>query len=172
MPLCGINEGLLKGDCSFLIGGIESFAVANRKDVIGFTDSDLDGIYDTVQMSTAGTAGTAKFYLFETTKNSSNYTTVLTPGASTNIIHTVDLFVPRSDQSARDIAVGLSLGEFVIIAKTRMQKQIVLGWPNGLTATAGDVNSGVAESDLSSVHITLAAANFDYGVEFSGTIPL
>ena len=170
MP-CLINSGLSKDQCSYLIGGVNNIYIANKSDVINFTDTDLDGIFDSVVMNT--TSGTGKFYKYETAKNTSSYSAVLTVnGGVKNILQTVDFFVPRADQIARDLADKLSLGTFVAIVQNRMGKYIVLGILNGLEATVGELNSGVAETDSASLHITLSGTELDYGHEFDGSIPL
>lgn len=166
---CKINKGLNKADCQFLIGGVKNIYLANFEDITSFTDNNSDNILDTVTMSTSGLV----FYKFETAKNTSSYTTVLqVNGGVKNVLHTVDLFVPNNSQESRDLLELLSLGTFVAIVEDRMGKKIVLGKLNGLEATVGDFNSGVAETDQSSLHVTLAGTEMDYGVEFDGVIPV
>ena len=165
---CLINAGLLKDSCQFLIGGISAVYLANKEEVVSILDTDTDMILDDITMISGAT-----FYKFDTSKNTSNYTQTLTvAGSNKYILQSVDFFVPRADQDAIDIAEKLALGTFVAIVENRMGKQLVLGLTNGLEATVGEINSGVAEGDSSAVHFTLVGAELGFGSEFAGVIPV
>ena len=165
---CKINDGLLKESCQFLIGGISNIYLANKEDVVSFNDPNSDNIYSGVTMS-----GTASFYKFETSKNTSSYTQVLTvSGNNKYILQTVDMIVPRSDQETYTLMEKLALGNFIAIVETRMGKMVVLGETNGLEATVANINSGLAEGDNAGIQVTLAAAELGFGHEFIGTVPV
>src|SRR6478735_726462 len=167
---CKISTGLSNDACEFLIGGLASIYIANKQDVITFVDSDVDGVYDSVTMSTSGTN---KFYRFQTTKNTSNFTTQLVvSGTNKYYNHTVDMFVSNNDQEALDVLTKLSLGNFVVIAQNRTGKKFILGMTDGLEATVGELNSGTAEGDSAGIHVTLVGANLGPASEFVGTIPV
>lgn len=165
---CKINDGLLKESCQFLIGGIGYIYLANKEDVLSFNDSNADNVYDSITMS----ATSSVFYKFETAKNTSSYTQVLTVnGANKYILQTVDMIVPRSDQDTYDLMEKLALGNFIAIVETRMGKKLVLGELNGLEATVANINSGVVEGDNAGIQVTLVGAELGFGHEYLGTIP-
>lgn len=166
---CKINSGLLKSSCQYTIGGVVAIYLANKEDIVSFNDSDMDNIYDSVTMSSTA----SYFYKFETTKNTSSYTQTLTiSGQNKYWLQTVDIQVSRSDQETFDLVDKLGLGNFVAVVENRMGKKVVLGELNGLEATVGVVNSGVAEGDSSGIQITLAGAELGLGHEFTGDLPL
>jgi|SRR6478735_4361616 len=167
---CLITAGLTKESCQYLIGGVSNFYLANKQDVINFVDSNSDGIYDSVVM---GTSGTNKFYKFETSKNTSNFTsTLVVSGNNKYWSHTADVFVPRNDQDALDLIDKIGLGTFVVIVETRMGKKYILGMTNGMEATVAELNSGVAEGDSAGVHYTLVGAELGTIAQYTGTIPV
>jgi len=166
---CLITDGLTNESCQYLIGGVSNFYIANKQDVVAFVDGNTDGIYDSVNM---GTSGTAKFYKFETSKNTSSFSTaIVVSGTNKYWSHTADIFVGRNDQDALDIIDKLALGNFVIIVETRMGKKYILGMTNGLEATVAELNSGVAEGDSAGIHFTLVGAELGTIAQFIGTIP-
>ena len=165
---CLINAGLLKENCQFLIGGISNIYLANKEEVISFNDGNADNIYDSVTMSSTASV----FYKFESSKNTSSYTQVLTVnGNNKYVLQTVDMIVPRMDQDTIDLMEKLALGTFVAIVENRMGQKVVLGETNGLEATVANINSGVAEGDNAGIQVTLAGAEVGYGHIFNGTIP-
>lgn len=166
---CKINSGMLKNTCNYLIGGVSAIYLANKSDIISFIDGNSDNIYDGVNFGTSG----SKFYKFETTKNTSSYTQILTvSGQNKYWLQNVDIQVARDDQDAFDLVDALSLGTFVAIVETRTGKKTVLGEINGLEASVGNVNSGVAEGDSAGLQITLSGANPGVGKQYTGTIPV
>lgn len=169
MASCKINSGLLKDTCSYIIGGVSKIYLANKSDNPVFTDSDSDNIYDSVSFGTSG----AKFYEFDVTKNTSSYSQALTiSGQNKYWLQTVDIQVSRADQETYDLVDLLGLGTFVAIVETRMGKFTVLGELNGLEATVGVVNSGVAEGDAAGIQITIAGPSLGVGKQFIGVIPV
>lgn len=170
MARCLLNAPINSNECSFSIGGLSKIYIANYDDVISYTDSDLDGIIDTITM---GTSGTARFYEFDISKNTSSANSVLTVnGGNKYILQTVDFFINKDDAESIDIAEVLSLGNFVVITKNRKGKYKIYGNLDGLEATAGDVNSGVAEGDTSTIHMTLSGPSENYFLTFDGVIPV
>lgn len=166
---CKINSGLLKNSCQYIIGGVNKIYLANKEDIVAFTDSNSDNIYDHVNFGTSG----GKFYAFETTKNTSSYTQTLTiSGQNKYWAQLVDIQVSRNDQEAYDLVDKLALGNFVAIVETRMGKKTILGMTNGLEASVGVINSGVAEGDAAGIQISLAGAELGVGSEFMGNVPV
>jgi hypothetical protein len=165
---CLLNGGLTKESCQFLIGGVSNIYLANKEELISFNDGNSDNIYDSITMSSTASV----FYKFETSKNTSSYTQVLTvSGANKFIQQTVDFIVGRNDQDTFDLLEKLALGNFVAIVETRMGKKIVLGETNGLEATVANANSGVAEGDSAGIQVTLVGSELGYGHIYEGTIP-
>jgi hypothetical protein len=171
---CKPNAGLLK-DCGFLIAGMDKFYLASIDDVVSFNDTNNDDIFEGLTMS--GTASV--FYQFDVSVNTSSITEVYTPSPSGGFIQqTADILIPRADSEARLQLELLVKSDLIVLGKNRMGKLIVLGVNadgtpgNGLKATVGNLNSGVAEADNAGIQLTITAPQLNFGREYTGTIPL
>lgn len=165
---CLLNNGLTDETCEYLIGGIKTIYIANKSEVLSFNDSGADNVYDSITMSST----MSYFYQFDVSKNTSSYTSQLqVSGTNKYRLHTLDFFVKASSQEAYDISEALDLGNFVAIVENRMGDKVILGMNNGLEATVGEANSGVAEGDNSGIHFTLTGAERYVLYKYIGTIP-
>lgn len=138
-------------DCDPSMGGIIEALIANKEDVTDITVSSN-------QVSAITMASTKKFKKYEFRRNTgsltSNYTIDLANGVR-YVQSDLVLNFGKMDTTKRIELVALAQNDLVVIVKDANGKYWLLGYDEGVNASAADGVTGTARSDRNGYSVTL-----------------
>lgn len=147
---CLLSTGYTLG-CRESIGGVQKVYIGNFKSGATYTLDGDDRI-------TAFSGLTASYYTFEQEMETAQFNQ---PGAYSvengTVFFTQELVLTfhKNDAELRNQLLILSQANMSVIVKDQRGSYWLMGFQNGVRATAGAMNSGKAFGDLNGVTITL-----------------
>lgn len=151
---CLLNSGLKREDiCGYSLKQIVTIYLANYKEV---KTDDITLGEDGYTVSTI--TGTAKWYAFEPSKDTSSYNDDLVVGGNGSKYRTHSMtFSFNGSYSAKvaEVLDDLSLGKFIAVLKLSDGSAIMLGRLTGLEASAASSLSEAAADGQNGITITL-----------------
>lgn len=102
--------------------------------------------------------GDNKFVLIDPAEASCSWADNLKTGANRYRQHSVSLKYGDVSDEASEQAKALSLGHHTFLLKTKIEKAVLLGEKNGLTAEKDDSGAGATNDDLAGHDLTLSSA--------------
>lgn len=166
MALCKLSRNLLKSDtCGYSLMTITDLYLANYEDVSATTlDVDSDGC-ETVSSITL--ASSAKWYRIMPAKGSTTFTDelVVADNGAKYRTHTITFTINGEYTGCLHIDFDdLSLGRFLVVAKTGSGNYIALGRQVGLEAETATLTGS---DDTNGMEITLSANTAESSVPLS-----
>jgi hypothetical protein len=165
---CLINDGTTR-TCDFQAGGLSAMYLANIDEVASWSDSDTDGVLDTITMADVSNV----FYKFDFLSDTGSFGQELTVSngqkyynqtLTFNLSSTSELSSSSDGeqsnaeaQSLQDLVDKLNLGKFVAIAKMKNGKLFIVGKQNGLETDTNTFNSGAAGGDFAGYTFEMSA---------------
>ena len=166
---CLLTGGITK-ECAHAFGGLKEVFIGNFDDIDTVT-YDVDGSISGITMLSGAT-----MYEFEFVKDTAQALEELVEnGASSYINQTINLQLGNVTQERKNILEELSLGTFFVVVKKSDDLYWMYGEPKqsaGLEATALTIDTGAAQSDTSSVSITLVGASLGYADQIADGVAL
>lgn len=166
---CLLTGGITK-ECAHAFGGLKEVYIGNFDDIDTVT-YDVDGSISGITMLSGAT-----MYEFEFVKDTAQALEELVEnGASSYINQTINLQLGNVTQERKNILEELSLGTFFVVVKKSDDLYWMYGEPKqsaGLEATALTIDTGAAQSDTSSVSITLVGASLGYADQIADGVAL
>jgi hypothetical protein len=160
---CLLTGGITK-ECAHTFGGLKELLIGNFDDIDEVT-YDVDGSISGITMISGATT-----YEFEFVKDTAQALEELVEnGASSYINQTINLQLGGINQEKKIVLEELSLGKFFVIVKKSDDLYWMYGEPKnsaGLEATALTIDTGTAQSDVSSASVTLVGASLGYANSF------
>lgn len=164
---CLLANGISK-ECAHAFGGLKEIYIGNFSDLESLT-YDVDG-----QITGVTLASGATIYEFEFVKDTGQALEELVEnGASSYINQTINAQFNGITQEKKKVLDTLSLANVFVIVKKTDNNYWFYGENEksaGLEATALTIDSGAAQSDVSSASVTLVGASLEYASTVDETI--
>jgi hypothetical protein len=157
---CLLTSGWAKG-CKDNAGGLKRVLLANKSDVVSFTEGQTGSLPEPSGEITAITMGAgAVFYEFVPNKMSSNWVENIqanTQNGTVGYEQVLTMIFAKNEAAKRNQVALLGQGEVYAIVEDYNGKYFLLGEFNGCELTGGSSSSGTALSDLNGWTLTLSA---------------
>lgn len=147
--LVGINT-----TCDPNAGGIREVFAIPKSDI-----TVLEGDSTTGQITTLTLAQDKAFKTYKFRRGSSSFTSTLQTDPTVgnySWLNEAALQFNRYDTAKRLELMALTLEETVVIVHDQNDIYYLMGYDNGVLASAGEVNSGAASTDFSGITVTLS----------------
>lgn len=166
---CLLNSGLKRTDiCGYSLKQINEIYLANYSEITAFTfTTDTDGAISAVTLEDSATA---KWYMFEPSKDTSSYNDDLVVGGNGSKYRTHSMtfsFNGAYSAKVRNVLDNLSLGKFVAVLKLSDGSGIMLGRLTGLEASAASSLSEAAADGQNGITITLDCNTTESAIPFT-----
>lgn len=146
---CQLISSTRSIDCSKTIGGVETIYLASSSTISGITE-DINSVITGITMS-----GSAKFYEYEMTQETANYTDNPTPELANGSLfyeQILTLVFNRANSTLRNQLKIIAEGVTSAIVKTRSGQYIFL---DKLEVSSGEGGSGTNAGDRSGWTLSL-----------------
>lgn len=161
---CLLNSGYALG-CRDSIGGIQEVYIGNFDSGATYTLNANDVI-------TAFTGSTVSYYTFEQEMETGEFNQAgqySTENGTVFFQQDLTLTFHKNDAALRNQLLVLSQANMSVIIKDQRGEYWLMGYQNGVRATAGAMNTGKAYGDLNGFTITLQAKEPEPAHNISGT---
>lgn len=161
---CLFTTGYTLG-CRDSIGGVQEVYIGNFKSGATYT-------LDANERITAFTGATVSYFTFEQEMETAQFNQ---PGSFNTEFGTVFftqelvLTFQKNDAALRNLLLILSQSNMSVIVRDQRGSYWLLGYQNGVRATAGAMNTGKAFGDLNGVTITLTGKEPEPAYNISAT---
>jgi len=172
---CLLTSGWAKG-CKDNAGGLKRILLANKGDVVSFTEGVMAGSPPSTDPSgeiiTITMAALASWYEFVPNKMSSNWVENIQANTQNGTIgyeQVLTMIFAKNEAAKRNQVALLGQGEVYAIVEDYNGKYFLLGEFNGVELTGGSSASGTALSDLNGWTLTLSAMEPEPAKEVTST---
>ena len=168
-----LTSGWPKG-CKDNAGGLKRVLLANKIDVVSFTEDTVGSLpVPSGEITAITRSAGATFYEFVPNKMSSNWVENIQANAQNGTVgyeQVLTMIFAKNEAAARNRVVLLAQGEVYAIVEDYNGKYFLLGEFNGCELTGGSSSSGTALTDLNGWTLTLTAMEPEPAKEVSSTI--
>lgn len=159
MSGCKLTANITKDNCHYSVAGIKAVYLFNYDAENDYTFG-ADGGIDTITL-----ADSAKAFKIDFADNTASFSDELAVNGNGGKYrtHTVNFTISNYDYELLNQEKALSLGKFTAVIVDRSNRGIMLGRYNGLSATAFNYASGVADADAYGWTVTMAGTEIEMG---------
>ena len=170
---CSLTSGWIKG-CKDNAGGLKRVLLANKDDVVSFTEGATGSLtVPSGEITDITMVAGATFFEFVPNKMSSNWVENIQANAQNGTIgyeQVLTMIFAKNEAAKRNQVALLGQGEVYAIVEDYNGKYFLLGEFNGCELTGGSSSSGTALTDLNGWTLTLTAMEPEPAKEVSSTI--